>query len=780
MLQAEFDRATGRFTFADPDLTGTRIESATAWARYRLANGDLRNSPLTGLAASIREEPISDAHGMGMQWTCHSPANPDGIELTYDIKNYAHRPFLLFRLGLQNHRREPITLQNLCLFQANPSNAGMVKLDSPVEDYRFFKVGWHGWDYTGLCFPTHRNQRHWLDGLTSLSYSNPATRKPHGQGEFVSEGWGIYSGRDTAIVAGFTSTARQFGQVYASLRPRHAALMLLTQLDGIRLDPGEMCVSEWGYLQFVRLLHPQPDTEYVEAVARQMQARVPATAPAAMWTHWYQFYHRIDERTFLQNVDQLADHHNNVPFKLVELDDGYQSAWGDWTTTNEKFQHGLGWLASEVRKRGFTPGLWLAPFAVQARSRLAHQHPDWLVKDHKGKLARVGFQYNFTTYALDLSHPQVLDHLRMLAHTLTHALGFGMLKLDFINAAALPGQRYDPKQTRAEILRHGLEALRQGAGDDTFLLGCGCPFGPAIGLVDAMRIGPDTAPSWKPYFNWIPWAGPLLKGNPSMPSLRNALRTSLTLSSLHRKWWWNDPDCLLVRDQDTRLTEPEVQSAVSLVGLSSGMLVSSDNLRNVSELHMSWLSLLVPNLGLMGEVLDLLQRERPSLYRVAIEHAGMKWQLVAVFNWSDHPADYRLMFAALGYPPGASLHVYDFWSQQYHRVSETEMVFTHIPAHGCKLLRVCEAGPVPQLVGDTLHISQGMELSAMRIVDNRLVVETVDLGRQAKGQLLFSLPGSPREARGNGTPVEVVEKGAGIYTVDMEFTGKASTEIFWP
>ena len=57
-----------------------------------------------------------------------------------------------------------------------------------------------------------------------------------------------------------------------------------------------------------------------------------------------------------------------------------------------------------------------------------------------------------------------------------------------------------------------------------------------------------------------------------MPSLRNALRHTLNLDVLHKRLWWNDPDCLLVRDTNTRLTEPEVMSAITLVGLSGGML----------------------------------------------------------------------------------------------------------------------------------------------------------------------------------------------------------------
>ena len=46
----------------------------------------------------------------------------------------------------------------------------------------------------------------------------------------------------------------------------------------------------------------------------------------------------------------------------------------------------------------------------------------------------------------------------------------------------------------SELGRRLLVAAK--AGDDAFLLGCGCPLGPAVGVVDAMRIGADVTPYW--------------------------------------------------------------------------------------------------------------------------------------------------------------------------------------------------------------------------------------------------------------------------------------------
>jgi len=795
-MQVEFDQSSGRLAFNHLDMPTTFIQGGVAWVSYRRQeNSKLLQAALSGQGCSSNEQSMVDVHGSAKQRVIRCPATSDGIELTYRINTYDQQPFLLLQLSVCNQGPQSIYLHEMCLFQAASSANGCVQLSKPIGGLRFFKVGWHGWDYSGLRQHNEHNSSSKLGFLTSLSYSNPITPKPHARGEFWSEGWGILADVWVAMLAGFVSTARQFGQVYACTRPGQETLMLITQADGIRLDPGETCASEWGYLQFVPLPNPEPAADFVMAVARQMQARLPVAPPPPMWTHWYHFYHNISEELFLQNLDALAEHRKDLPYQVVELDDGYQSAWGDWTTTNLKFPHGLAQLAADITAKGFTPGLWLAPFVVQSKSQVASTHPDWLVKDQRGKPASAGFLYNMFIQALDTSHPAVLEHLRTLADTLVHQYGYGMLKVDFLYAGALPGIRHNPKLTRAEALRLGLEAIRQGAGEETFLLGCGCPFGPAIGVLDAMRIGPDTAPSWEPYFHWLPWAGPLIKREPSMPSLRNALRHTLNLSTLHQRWWWNDPDCLLVRDEHTRLkgtpgsfrlkgtpdspglTSPEVHSAVTLVGLSGGMLVSSDDLRQLTPGRLRWISLLIPNLGLRGLPLNWLEHEMPRVYQVKLEHDGQAWQLVALFNWNNRPADCWLRFTELGYAPGAALYVYDFWEGHYWRVTDPHRLFPGIPAHGCKLLRVCEVSAEPQLVGDTLHLSQGAELASMRMKQGRLVLETVDMGRRVEGDLWFSLPEPPKSASCNGEPVVVEDKGEGIYAVHVKFAGMGRVEI---
>jgi alpha-galactosidase len=60
-------------------------------------------------------------------------------------------------------------------------------------------------------------------------------------------------------------------------------------------------------------------------------------------------------------------------------------AWGDWSLLNERFPDTLEHLAAEMTSRGYTPGLWLAPFAADKHSQLAQDHPDWILRKGAGK-----------------------------------------------------------------------------------------------------------------------------------------------------------------------------------------------------------------------------------------------------------------------------------------------------------------------------------------------------------------------------------------------------------
>ncbi len=754
------------------------FRGAGAGYAWQPQGGKARYTALPLRQAEIQKSPFQDIHGQGSEVrisTRSSPENP--CDLVWIWRLYDGQPFALLRLEATNKGSQSLSMQALIILDCGFTNRGATQVNSDGAPPSFFKTGWHDWVYSGLRRPTDRDVNTLLGYFVGKMLFNPAVPICKRKGVFWGDGWGILAGRERVIVAGLVSTADQFGIMHVHCRSDRPALSLAAQTDGIPLEPQETLRSEWGYVEFVDLPCFDPAAGYAAAVARQMNPRRQAAPPPAKWTHWYHYFQSITEELFLANLEEIDKVRAAIPFRTVQLDDGYQSAWGDWDTTNAKFPHGLGHLADQIRAKGYTAGLWLAPFVADPRSKIAQQHPDWLVKDARCKSICSGYFYQFFGHALDVSHPGVQEHLYRLMDKIAHEWGFGFVKTDFTYAGALPGKRYDRRLTRAQVFRRGMEIIRKGIGEETFLLGCGCPFGPAIGLVDAMRVGPDTAPNWNPFLWSVPWSAPLLRKERSIASLRNNMRHTLNLSAIHKRWWWNDPDCLMVRDYDTKLSQDEVISNVTLTGLSGGLLIHSDDLTRLNPARRHLISLLTPILSQDARPLDLLEHEMAEIYDLPMTEKWGKWHVTAVFNWEDAPRRKSLDLARLGFRSGQRLHVFDFWQEAYHFVEGQHLDLGILPAHACRLLRTCAEESSPQIAGSTLHITQGGEVDGIHDDSSKIKIGLRDLGRQVEGSLWIWTPDPIDRACLQGHEVKVNQVGAGVSRIPLDYSGASTLEI---
>jgi len=389
-------------------------------------------------------------------------------------------------------------------------------------------------------------------------------------------------------------------------------------VDGVALAPGESRTSATLRVDATRPV-PAALAALADAVADRMDARVPERAPTG-WCSWYHYFTEVTADDVRTNLDALHDW--DAEFDVVQLDDGYEVAFGDWRTLDDGFEDMRG-LREDVAAAGYTPGLWLAPFYVQADSRLAERHPEWLLTCD-GDPVDAGPRHG-PMYALDTTHPGVERWLRETFATVVDEWGFDYLKLDFLYAAALPGDRTEDV-TRAAAYRRGLEIVRDAVGE-TFVLGCGAPQFASVGLVDAMRVGPDTAPYWRRDGE-----------SASQPAHENAVRNVLNRQFAHRRLWLNDPDCQLVRST-TDLTDAERESFAALVALTGGTNVLSDALADIDDAGRALFERTLPPVT-DGRVLGVGDREFPD--RVVCERPADGAVAVAAFNWADDPRTLRV------------------------------------------------------------------------------------------------------------------------------------------
>jgi alpha-galactosidase len=279
-----------------------------------------------------------------------------------------------------------------------------------------------------------------------------------------------------------------------------------------------------------------------------------------VWCSWYSLYGWVNERVALKTLEGFGD----MPFDVIQLDDGWQLTHGDWEA-NAKFPSGMKSFADKITASGRTPGIWLAPFMVSPKSRLVAEHPDWLLRDEMGNPIQAGITWSGNPLGLDVTHPEVLEWLNHLIRKV-RGWGYGYLKLDFLYIGGLIGKRHGDIP-REQAYRDALQVIREAAGD-AYILACGAPILPSLGLCDGIRVGPDVSPYWlnRPLAVWL--------NNPNDTSTQNAIRTSL-----HRLWLNPlvnvDPDVMFFNSGHNSLTHEENQLLRDL-GTISGFKATSD------------------------------------------------------------------------------------------------------------------------------------------------------------------------------------------------------------
>jgi alpha-galactosidase len=723
---------------------------------------------------------------------------PDRNQLHYMIEFALSEDFPLFlwRLTLENHGEQSLEIDRILMFQAGklpikqkqPSFLNIFKKHSlgsspqfgairPHPDpgeLAFFSNGWQSWSYTGTYGAKEKYRNTNLGFLTAPIWFNDGTPRPHVPGHFASDMFGVLGDRKhrSGILAGFLSQKEHFGSLEARTDSLNPALALWANGDQALLDPGALMKTDWAAIQFVNIDAEDPLGPFIKAASREhhLPASITEHPSSIGWCSWYHFFQDISEEKINKNLQIAAE--TPIPFDLFQIDDGFQAQIGDWLKFSPGFPEGVAPLAHEIHKSLMTPGIWFAPFIVHSKSQLKRNHPDWLLRNHRGLPINAGFVWNNFNNALDLTRQEPLAYVKEVIHTAVHDWGYKFLKLDFLYAAAIKGCYSDPTKTRAQVLRMGLEALREAAGPDVHLLGCGVPLGTSIGIFDSMRIGPDVDPNWAPSFGGFQF---LFQNEYPMPSTRNAIQNTLTRAFLHQRWWTNDPDCLLVRP-NTNLALCEIQSLATVIALSGGPLLLSDDLQNLPPERLHIVEQLVPLIGQRPRALDWFDTATPRLLGLDLENLSGKWFLLAVFNWTDSENDISINLEKFNLPQG-KYYAREFWTGSVTQMSNRMLHLKQVPPHGVRLFAL--RSPIFEngcYLGSDLHISQGLEVTHWAETEKNINFRIEKPGIN-EGHIDLYLPHSPARLTLNKKEIPFQNIKNKIFRVRVQFEKVAEIEI---
>jgi alpha-galactosidase len=501
------------------------------------------------------------------------------------------------------------------------------------------------------------------EGFTMLSQTAGTLGKPLDLGRTDRDHYKIPQPSDATVVYGlltlqppggahavlaFTSCRRFVGRFY--VRPKSIQVVLDT--EGLTLAPGQT----WDLEEFQ--FGSGDDRNALLAAAGERIAknhpRLKSEREPTGWCSWYCFGSHVKAEQVLANVDVMAKEAPGLRYVLI--DDGYQPKMGDWLETGPAFGGGVQDVLKKVREKKFEAALWVAPFIAEKDSKLFKDHPEWFIRDDDGKpLASDKVTFGGWRcgpwYALDGTHPEAQKHLEALFHTLRKEWGVTCFKLDANFWGAMHGGKFhDPRATRVEAYRRGMEAIRRGAGD-AFILGCNHPIWPSLGEIHGSRSSGDIKRTW--------------------PTFAGRARQNLNRNWQNGRLWWNDPDCVLLTGD---LSAAEYQFHATSVYATGGMVLSGDDLTKISAPRLATLRKLLPPAGVPAEFEDDTLR---------VGHVRLKDRtVVCLLNWDEKPQTVTVKL------PGPC-RVTDYWTGESLGRHEGVFEVKDMPKHSGRLL-VCE------------------------------------------------------------------------------------------
>ncbi len=151
----------------------------------------------------------------------------------------------------------------------------------------------------------------------------------------------------------------------------------------------------------------------------------PDTAFEPIWCAWG-FERNFTSDQIFNALPKVAE----MGYQWAVLDDGYQTAEGDWYLLKDKFPNGdadMRKFVDEIHKYGMKAKLWWAPMAVDPGTDLINNHEDYLLLNSDGSTQDITW---WDSYYLCPAYKPVQEYTVNLVKKIMTDWGYDGLKID--------------------------------------------------------------------------------------------------------------------------------------------------------------------------------------------------------------------------------------------------------------------------------------------------------------------------------------------------------------
>ena len=381
----------------------------------------------------------------------------------------------------------------------------------------------------------------------------------------------------------------------------------------------------------------------------------------------------------------------------------------------KQFPEGMKWLADEIRKLGFKPGIWMSLYG-EGDDKFYEAHKDLYLHDKNGKPIN-----NWAgKYMLDTTNPDALKLMTKLARQAKDEWGYEFFKFDGMANTPRKFERADiracaknPGDTK--WFENSVRALREGIGDSLFL-GCMGDFtGTEAQFLDASRLGSDVVGCYGGLGEtYHPFGSNAVSQMPvKWANVLHQAECTFTQIFVNNLMFYTDPDTLMV---GYALEKHEAEVMATIVGLPGQLMFAGDKLGCLRADRMKMIQQVLPVADIHPQNLyPYAASAKIPVWNLTVTRPFDTWHVVALFNFDDAPKSFEVPLAELGLDDAKDYVAHEFWGGRYVGAIRDALVAENVPMRSVMLFAIREQADRPQFVGDDRHITQGaVELADLK------------------------------------------------------------------
>ncbi len=163
---------------------------------------------------------------------------------------------------------------------------------------------------------------------------------------------------------------------------------------------------------------------------------------------WASLHADVDEASVMAVIEKASE----IGAELFVIDDGWQTALGDWYPNKKTFPRGLKPLIDRAKELGMNFGLWVEIESFEKKSALFKEHPEWAMRfAAKEPPFKYRDDVDRTSYLINFARQDVLEFFYKTLSKLLRETGISYLKLDMNYFFTDPGWDELPEEDRRKI-----------------------------------------------------------------------------------------------------------------------------------------------------------------------------------------------------------------------------------------------------------------------------------------------------------------------------------------